>query len=54
MPDGKKATYSLAFKKEPFCFFLRVGSYRQLCEELGIKDKKTHRVWVAKINSGES
>ena len=55
MADGKRTTYSPAFKEEAVKLFLKGGrSYRQLCEELGIKDKKTLRQWVAKINSGES
>lgn len=55
MPDGKKTTYSPAFKEEAVMLCLKGGrSFRQLCEELGIKDKKTLREWVAKINSGES
>ena len=55
MADGKKTTYSLAFKEEAVKLFLKGGrSYRQICEELGIKDKKTLRQWVAKINAGES
>ncbi|MCH5146146.1 transposase [Desulfovibrio sp. UIB00] len=55
MADVKKTTYSPAFKKEAVMLFLKGGrSYRQLCEELGIKNKKTLREWVAKINSGES
>lgn len=55
MADGKKTTYSPSFKEGAVKLFLKGGrSYRQLCEELGIKDKKTLREWVAKINSGES
>ena len=55
MVDGKRTTYSPAFKEAAVKLFLKGGrSYRQLCEELGIKDKKTLRQWVAKINSGES
>ena len=55
MADGKRTTYSSAFKEEAVKLFLKGGrSYRQLCEELGIKDKKTLREWVAKVNSGES
>lgn len=55
MADGKKTTYLPAFKVEAVMLFLKGGrSYRQLCEELGIKDKKSLREWVAKINSGES
>lgn len=52
---GKKTTYSPSFKEEAVKLFRKGGrSNRQLCEELGIKDKKTLREWVAKINSGES
>ena len=55
MSDGKKTTYSSTFKEEAVRLFLQGGSsYRQLCEELGIKDKKSLREWVAKVNSGES
>ena len=53
MSDGKKTTYSSTFKEEAVRLFLQGGSsYRQLCEELGIKDKKSLREWVAKVNSG--
>ena len=55
MSDGKKTTYSPTFKEEAVKLFLKGGrSYRQLCEELGIKDKKSLREWVAKVNSGKS
>lgn len=44
MSDGKKTTYSSTFKEEAVRLFLQGGrSYRQLCEELGIKDKKSLR-----------
>ena len=55
MSDGKKTTYSSTFKEEAVRLFLQGGrSYQQLCEELGIKDKKSLREWVAKVNSGKS
>ena len=55
MSDGKKTTYSSTFKEEAVRLFLQGGrSYRQFCEELGIKDEKSLREWVAKVNSGKS
>lgn len=55
MSRGKKTTYPPAFKEEAVRLYLEGGrSYRQVCAELGIKDKKTLRQWVAKGKNGES
>ncbi|MDR1126102.1 MAG: transposase, partial [Deltaproteobacteria bacterium] len=55
MSERKRITYSPAFKVEAVRRYLEGGrGYRQICEELGIKDKKTLRQWVAKVNNGES
>lgn len=55
MSERKKTTYSPAFKEEAVRLYLEGGrSYRQLCDELGIKDKKTLRQWVGKVKKGES
>ena len=55
MSERKKITYPPAFKVEAVQRYLEGGrSYRQICEELGIKDKKTLRQWVAKAQNGES
>ena len=54
MPGEKRTTYPVSFKKEAVRLYLEGGrSYRQLCEKLGIKDKKTLRQWVAKVKNGE-
>lgn len=55
MSKGKQATYSPAFKEEAVRLYLEGGrSYQRLAEELGLKDKKTLRSWVAKVKRGES
>ena len=55
MSTGKKTTYPPAFKEEAVRLYLEGGwSYRQLCGELGIKDKAQLRRWVAKAQRGES
>ena len=55
MSDGKKTTYSSVFKEEAVRLSRQGGrSYRQVYEELGIKDKKSLREWVSKVNSGKS
>ena len=55
MADGKKTTYSPSFKEEAVRRYLEGGrSYQQLVGELGLKDKKTLREWVAKFQRGES
>lgn len=55
MSERKWNTYLPAFKEEAVRRYLEGGqSYRQTCEELGIKDKKTLRQWVAKVKNGES
>jgi transposase-like protein len=55
MSERKSITYSPAFKVEAVRRYLEGGrSYRQICEELGIKDKKTLRQWVAKVKNSES
>jgi transposase-like protein len=55
MSDGKQNSYSPAFKEEAVRLYLEGGrSYQQLTDELGLKDKKTLRTWVAKVQRGES
>lgn len=55
MSKGKKTTYSPAFKEEAVQLYLECGrSYQQLTDELGLKDKKTLRRWVAQVQRGES
>jgi len=55
MSTGKNTSYSVAFKEEAVRLYLEGhGSYRQLCQELGIKDKRQLRNWVAKVERGES
>jgi transposase-like protein len=55
MSKGKRTTYSPAFKAELVRLYLEGGrSYQQLTDEFGLKDKKTLRSWVAKMNRGES
>lgn len=55
MSERKRVTYSAVFKEEAARLYLEgKGSYRQLCEELGIKDKRQLRDWVAKVERGES
>ncbi|MDL2210614.1 helix-turn-helix domain-containing protein [Desulfovibrio sp. OttesenSCG-928-O18] len=55
MSKGKKVTYPVPFKEEAVRLYLEGhGSYRQLCEQLGIKDKRQLRNWVAKVQRGES
>lgn len=53
--NGKKTTYTPAFKAEPYGFFPEGGrNYQQLMDELSLKDKKTLRSCVAKVHRGES
>lgn len=55
MNADKRITYPVAFKVEAVRLYLEGhGSYRQLCEQLGIKDKRQLRNWVAKVQRGES
>ena len=55
MPNDKKTTYTVSFKEEAVRLYLEgKGSYRQLCEQFGIKDKKSLRSWVAKVKRAES
>ena len=55
MPAEKKTNYPPAFKEKAVRLYLEGGrSYRQRCEELGIKDKKSLRTWVAKVKRGDS
>ena len=55
MSERKFTTYPQEFKEDAVRQYLRGGkSYRQLTEELGIKDAKTLRVWVSKVRNGES
>ena len=55
MSTGKQTTYGVAFKEEAVRLYLEgKGSYRQLCEAFGIKDKRQLCNWVAKARRGES
>ena len=55
MSERKWTTYPPAFKEEAVRLYLEGGrSYQQLADELGLKDKKTLRSWVAKVQRGES
>ena len=55
MSNVKNNTYSPAFKEEAVRLYFEGGrSYQQLTDELGLKDKKTLRSWVAKVQRGES
>lgn len=55
MSERKFITYSQEFKEDAVRQYLQGGkSYRQLAEELGIKDAKTLRSWVSKVRNGES
>jgi transposase-like protein len=55
MSEGQRVTYSKEFKEEAVRLYLEgKGSYRQLCGQFGIKDKKSLRSWVAKVERGES
>ncbi len=55
MSEDKRVTYSKEFKAEAVQLYLEGGrSYQQLADELGLKDKKTLRRWVMKVQRGES
>ena len=55
MSERKFITYPQEFKEDAVRQYLQGGkSYRQLTEELGIKDAKTLRSWVSKVRNGES
>lgn len=55
MCEEKRTTYPAALKEKAVWLYLEDrSSYRWLCEELGIKDKKTLRQWVAKARKGET
>ena len=55
MSERKFITYPQEFKEDAVRQYLQGGkSYRQLTEELGIKDAKTLRSWVSKVRKGES
>lgn len=48
-------TYSKEFKEAAGKIYLEGNKgYQQLTNELGLKDKKTLRTWVAKFQRGES
>ena len=54
MSKGKKTMYTAAFKEEAVRLYLEGGgSYRQICAQLGIKDKRQLRNWVAIVERGE-
>ena len=47
--------YSKEFKEEAVRLYLEgKAGYQKLCEELGIKDTKSLRLWVSKVQRGES
>lgn len=55
MSERKFTTYSQEFKEDAVRQYLQDGkSYRQVTEELGIKDTRTLRSWVSKARKGES
>lgn len=55
MSEHVRTTYSQAFKEESVRQYLETDkSYRKICEERGIKDKKTLRCWVNKVKNGET
>lgn len=55
MSDRKNKRYSKEFKEEAVQQYLAGDqSYQSLSEELGIRDKKQLRTWVAKVRRGES
>jgi len=55
MPTRQFVTYSEEFKVEAVRRYLEGDKgYRALAKELGIKDSKTLRSWVAKYERGES
>jgi len=55
MSSGKKTTYPVSLKNEAVRLYLEgKGSYRQLCEQFGIKDKRQLRNWVTQLRRGES
>ena len=55
MVKRKFITYPQEFKEDAVRQYLQSDkSYRQLTEELGIKDAKTLRSWVSKVKNGET
>ncbi len=55
MSDQKQVTYSEEFKETAVRLYLGGDkSYKTLTEELGLKDTKTLRRWVAQYQRGES
>ena len=55
MSNRKNNSYSSEFKKEAVQRYLAGDqSYQSLSEELGIRDKKQLRTWVAKVKRGET
>ena len=55
MLKRKFITYPQEFKEDAVRQYLQGDkSYRQLTEELGIKDAKTLRSWVSKVKNGET
>lgn len=55
MSNRTNNDYSVEFKKKAVQLYLKGGrGYRKLAKELGLKDKKTLRGWVAKVQRGES
>ena len=55
MLKRKFITYPQEFKEDAVRQYLQGNkSYRQLTEELGIKDAKTLRSWVSKVKNGET
>lgn len=55
MSERKFITYPQEFKEDAVRQYEQGNkSYRQLAQELGIKDAKTLRTWVSKTRNGES
>jgi transposase-like protein len=55
MFKSERVTYSPAFKEKAVRLYLEGnGGYQKLTVELGLKDTKTLRDWVAKVRRGET
>ncbi len=55
MSSDKKTTYSQEFKENAVRLYLEgAGGYKKLVAQLGLKDTKTLRSWVKKVQQGET
>lgn len=55
MTSGKLTTYSQEFKEEAVRLYIEgEGGYKKIAAQLGLKDTKTLRNWVKKVQQGES